>query len=62
MTKATRKPRGRSTATIIKAAKAAGAESVTFPDGTVVKLAAVAPPAVPDDNEAERQRWSNVEA
>jgi hypothetical protein len=32
------RPRSRSTASIIKAAKAAGAASVTFPDGTVVMI------------------------
>jgi hypothetical protein len=36
--KAARRTRPRNTATIIKAAKAAGATSVTFPDGTVVSL------------------------
>jgi hypothetical protein len=33
------------TATIIKAAKAAGATSVTFPDGTIVSLVPSAPSA-----------------
>ena len=37
------RPRGRSTAGIIKAAKAAGAESITFPDGTIVKLTTTSP-------------------
>jgi hypothetical protein len=32
------RPRGRSTASIIKAAKAAGAAAVTFPDGTTVTI------------------------
>ena len=37
--------RSRNTATIIKAAKDAGATSVTFPDGTVVSLVPLAPSA-----------------
>ena len=38
------RPRSRSTATIIKAAKEAGATSVTFPDGTIVSLTPASSP------------------
>jgi hypothetical protein len=50
------RPRGRSTASVIKAAKLAGAASVTFPDGTVVTLAPDQAP-VADNPATEVDRW-----
>jgi hypothetical protein len=50
--------RSRNTATIIKAAKDAGATSVTFPDGTVVT-----PPAPSADRSAtDVDRWFEANA
>jgi hypothetical protein len=58
--KAARRTRPRNTATIIKAAKAAGATSVTFPDGTVVSLVPLAPSA--DRSATEVDRWFEANA
>jgi hypothetical protein len=54
------RPRSRSTATIIKAAKEAGATSVTFPDGTIVSLTPLAPSA--DHSATEVDRWFEANA
>lgn len=43
--------RGRDTFRMIEAAKAADADSVVFPDGTIIRLKpAATPPTVPDDD------------
>jgi hypothetical protein len=55
------RPRGRSTASIIRAAKAAGAASVTFPDGTVVTIASAAAPTI-DNSATEVDRWFEANA
>jgi hypothetical protein len=54
------RPRSRNTAAIIKAAKDAGATSVTFPDGTVVSLTPPAPSA--DRSATEVDRWFEANA
>ena len=53
--------RGRNASTIIKAAKDAGAASVTFSDGTVVSLVRAAPPGA-DRSGTEVDRWFEANA
>jgi len=49
-----KRPRRRSTASILKAAKAAGCVAVEFPDGTTVKITAEASLNGVADTEVER--------
>lgn len=55
------RPRPRNTATIIKAAKAAGCASVTFPDGTIVSITPASAPTV-DRSATEVDRWFETNA